>query len=453
MRFAFVALSMSLGSLGALASGQNWPGFRGERASGLGEGKTVTTWSLEPFRNVLYRVAVPGLAHSSPVIWGDRIFLTTAVSAGGESTLKVGLYGDITPVANEPAQSWRVLALDRASGKLLWERVAHEGVPKTKRHPKSTHANPTPATDGERVVAFFGSEGLFCYDFSGKLLWKRDFGVLDSAFFQAPDAQWGFASSPIIHDGMVVVQADVLGESFLEALSVEDGTTLWRTKRSDVPTWSTPNVVETDAGAQIVVNGWKHIGGYDASTGKELWRLEGGGDIPVPTPQSAHGLVFITNAHGPGSPIFAVRSGARGTIAPGADGTSEHIAWSIPQGGAYMQTPLVDGEYLYSCRDNGVLSCFRAKTGEMLYRERLGSGSSGFSASPVAADGKIYFTSEQGQVHVVKAGPTFELLAVNDLGDVTMATPAVSDGVLYFRTRSFLIAVGPSGPDGNDGTD
>jgi len=303
--------------LSAAAHGQNWPGFRGHRADGIGNGRTATTWSIDPRRNVLFKVAVPGLAHSSPVIWGDRIFLTTAVSSGGDPKLRVGLYGDITPVENEPPQSWRVLAYDRGSGKLLWEQVAHEGVPKTKRHPKSTHANPTPATDGQRVVAFFGSQGLYCYDLSGKLLWKRSFGVLDSGFFQAPDAQWGFASSPILYDDRVIVQADVLGESFLEALSVEDGRTIWRTKRSDVPTWSTPNVLETADGAQILVNGWKHIGGYDARTGQELWKLEGGGDIPVPTPQVAHDLIFITNAHGSGSPIFAVRAGARGSIAPG----------------------------------------------------------------------------------------------------------------------------------------
>jgi outer membrane protein assembly factor BamB len=426
---------------------QNWPGFRGERANGRGNGETATKWNVESGENVLYKVPVPGLAHSSPVIWGDRLFLTTAVGAG-TAPLKVGLYGDIAPVANEGAQSFRLLAFDRDTGKLLWERVAHEGVPKIQRHPKSTHANSTPATDGKRVVAFFGSEGLYCYDFSGNLLWKRDFGVLDSAFFQAPDAQWGFASSPIIHDGMVIVQADVIGDSFLQALSIEDGRTLWSTKRSDVPTWSTPNVLESAGGDQVLVNGWKHIGAYDAATGKEIWKLEGGGDIPVPTPQVAHDLVFITNAHGPGSPIFAVRQGAKGTIAAGEDGKSEWIAWSIPQGGAYMQTPLVDGEYLYSSRDNGVLSCFRAKTGELMYRERLGSGSSGFSASPVAADGKIYFVSEEGQVHVVKAGPAFEVLAVNDLGEVTMATPAISDGVLYFRTRSSLVAIGPSRESG-----
>jgi outer membrane protein assembly factor BamB len=425
-----------------LASGsENWSRFRGPRASGIGEGKTPTRFSVEPPLNRRFRVPVPGLAHSSPIVWGDRIFLTTAVAAEGDSRLKVGLYGDIAPVEGESRQSWMLLSFDKRTGALLWEQTAHEGVPKTKRHPKSTHANPTPATDGQRVLAFFGSEGLYCYDFSGKLLWKRDLGLLESSFFQAPDAQWGFASSPVIYQDMIIIQADVLKDSFLAALTLADGRTLWRTARADVPTWSTPNILETAEGAQVVVNGWKHIGGYEAKTGKEIWRLEGGGDIPVPTPVFGHELVFITNAHGPGSPIFAIRPSARGRIAPGADGTSEHIAWSVPQGGAYMQTPLVYGDYLYSCRDNGVLSCFKATTGELQYRERLGGGKTGFSASPVAADGKLYFTSEEGEIYVVKAGPAFELLAVNPLGEVTMATPAVSEGVLYFRTRSHLVAV------------
>lgn len=425
-----------------LASGsENWSRFRGPRASGIGEGKTPTRFSVEPPLNLRFRVPVPGLAHSSPIVWGDRIFLTTAVAAEGDSRLKVGLYGDIAPVEGESRQSWKLLSFDKRTGALLWEQTAHEGVPKTKRHPKSTHANPTPATDGQRVLAFFGSEGLYCYDFSGKLLWKRDLGLLESSFFQAPDAQWGFASSPVIYQDMIIIQADVLKDSFLAALSLADGRTLWRTARADVPTWSTPNILETAEGAQVVVNGWKHIGGYEAKSGKEIWRLEGGGDIPVPTPVFGHELVFITNAHGPGSPIFAIRASARGRIAPGADGTSEHIAWSVPQGGAYMQTPLVYGDYLYSCRDNGVLSCFKATTGELQYRERLGAGKTGFSASPVAADGKLYFTSEEGEIYVVRAGPAFELLAVNPLGEVTMATPAVSEGVLYFRTRSHLVAV------------
>jgi outer membrane protein assembly factor BamB len=193
-----------------------------------------------------------------------------------------------------------------------------------------------------------------------------------------------------------------------------------------------------------VVNGWKHIGGYYAKTGKEIWKLRGGGDIPVPAPVVAHGLAFITHAHGPGSPIYAVRlATAKGDVTP-AEGqaSSEHVAWSVPRGGAYMQTPLVYGDNLYTCRDNGVLTCYRARTGERLWQERLGSGSTGFTSSPVAADGKLYFTSEEGDVYVLRAGDRFEQLAKNALGEVTMATPAISDGRIFFRTRSHLVAVG-----------
>ncbi|UCF37444.1 MAG: PQQ-binding-like beta-propeller repeat protein [Acidobacteriota bacterium] len=423
---------------------QSWPGFRGRRASGIAEGHpTPATWDLEKSWNVLWKVPIPGLAHSSPIVWGDSIFVTTALSERPDQELRVGLYGDIAPVADDSIHRWCVLRIDRKTGEVLWEKTAHQGVPKIKRHPKSTHANPSPATDGRRVVAFFGSEGLYCFDFEGNLLWKVDLGVLDSAFFVAPAAQWGFASSPVIEENRVYVQIDVLGDSFVAAFSLDDGSELWRTTRKDVPTWSTPTVQQVGQRSQVIVNGWKHIGAYDASTGEEIWKLTGGGDIPVPTPVVGHGLVFITNAHGPASPIYAVRLEAQGDISLN-DGASsnESIAWSVARGGAYMQTPLVYGDYLYNCRDNGVLSCYEAKTGKLIYQERLGRGAGGFSASPVAADGKIYFSSETGDVYVVRAGPAFEVLAVNSFDEVLMATPAVSQGQLFFRTRGHLIALG-----------
>jgi outer membrane protein assembly factor BamB len=195
--------------------------------------------------------------------------------------------------------------------------------------------------------------------------------------------------------------------------------------------------------ALLFLNGWKHVGAYDAKTGREVWTLKGGGDIPVPAPVVADDLVFITHAHGPGSPIFAIRTSAKGDISlPEGQTSSEHVAWSVGRGGNYMQTPLVYGDLLYACRDNGVLSVYRARTGERLYQERLGGGSTGFTASPVAADGKVYFTSEEGDVYVLRAGEKFELLATNALGEITMASPAVSEGILYFRTRSHLVAVG-----------
>jgi outer membrane protein assembly factor BamB len=377
-------------------------------------------------------------------VWGDAVFLTSAVSREGAPPLKVGLYGDIAPVPAEPVHRYVVYRIDRRTGRIVWERTAHEGVPRRPRHPKSTHANPTPATDGRRVVAFFGSEGLFAFDFDGALLWKKDLGPLDAAFFAVPDAQWGVGSSPVIHEGVVYVQCDVLKNAFLAAFDAATGRELWRTPRHDVPTWSTPTVVETGGRTLLVVNGWKHIGGYDARTGQEVWKMRGGGDIPVPAPVFAHDLVFITNAHGPGSPIFAVRVGATGDVSlPAGKTASEHVAWSVERGGNYMQTPLVYGDLLYTCRDNGVLSVYRARSGERLYQERLGEGGSGFTASPVAGDGKVYFTSEEGDVYVVRAGEKFEILATNSLGEVTMATPAISEGRLLFRTRAHLVAVGP----------
>jgi outer membrane protein assembly factor BamB len=426
------------------APDQNWPRFRGPHASGIVEGHSLpVSWNLETGEGLAWRTPIPGLAHSSPVVWGDSLFLTTAVSASGLPPLKVGLYGDIEPVPTEAAHRYVVYRIDKRTGKVLWERTAHEGVPRRARHPKSTHANPTPATDGRKVVVFFGSEGLYCYDVDGRLVWKKDLGPLDAAFFRVPDAQWGVASSPVIHEGVVYLQCDVLNGAFLAAFDLETGKERWRTPRKDVPTWSTPAVHEADGRPVLVVNGWKHIGGYDAKTGAEVWKMRGGGDIPVPAPVVAHDLVFITNAHGSASPIYAVRTSARGDISlPGGSTKSEQVAWSVEQGGAYMQTPLVYGDLLYTCRDNGVLSVYRALTGERLYQERLGGGSSGFTASPVAADGKVYFTSEEGDVFVVRAGAKFELLATNPLGEVTMATPAISEGRLFFRTKGHLVAVG-----------
>lgn len=438
-----VVAGLPPGAWGDETEDANWPSFRGPRARGIAEGHaTPVEWSVESSKNILWKTPIPGLAHSSPIIWGDRLFVTTAVSAESDPSLKVGLYGNIESVTEDVVHQWKVYGLDKNTGEILWGRTAHEGIPEVKRHQKSTHANPTPATDGEHVVAFFGSEGLYCYDLEGDLLWKKDLGVLRSGFFQVPAAEWGFASSPVIHDGMVIVQSDVLEDSFLAAFDIRDGREIWRTEREDVPTWSTPTVYGEGGDAQIIVNGWKHVGSYGAATGKRRWWMEGGGDIPVPTPVVSYPLVFVTNAHGPAAPIYAIRLNAKGDISlPEGASRNEHVAWSVDRGGAYMQTPLVYGDYLYNCRDNGVLSCYRAVTGERLYQERLGGGTSGFSASPVAADGKIYFTSEVGDVYVVAAGPEFELLAVNSLDEIAMATPALSEGVLYFRTRHHVVAV------------
>jgi outer membrane protein assembly factor BamB len=427
---------------GSTRADMNWPQFRGPSANGFAEGSLPAEWDVEKGENVRWRTPIPGLAHSSPIIWGDRVYLCTAV-APGRAELKVGLYGDIEPVEEKDPTQWRLMAVERKTGKVLFDKMALEAVPRVKRHPKSTHCNSTPATDGKHIVAILGSEGLFCFDTDGRLLWKKDLGPMAAAFFAVPSAEWGFGSSPVIHEGRVLVQCDVLTNSFLAAFDVSEGKELWRTARKDVPSWGTPAIVESGGRSQIVVNGWHHIGGYEFLTGKELWRLDGGGDIPVPTPIFGQGLIYLTSAHGTFRPFRAVRPDASGDITPGEVGqTNAAIAWVHPRQGNYMQTPILLGDFVYGCVDNGVLTCFDARSGTIQYSERLGSGGQGFTASPVAGDGKLYFPSELGNVFVVAAGPKFSVLATNRLAETCMSSPAASGGTLFFRTRSHLVAIG-----------
>jgi outer membrane protein assembly factor BamB len=438
---ALVLLCLRLDALPPEAT--PWPQFRGVQAGGVGTGfSTPATWNLQSGENILWKAAIPGLGHSSPVIWSNLIFITTAVQPS-KADLKVGLYGDIESVQDHEPQQWRILALDKTTGRTLWNTLGCEVIPRVKRHPKSTHCNSTPATDGRRVVALFGSEGLFCFDLAGRLLWKQDLGPMDAAYYQVPSAQWGFASSPVIHAGKVVVQCDVLTNSFLAAFALDDGRELWRTPRRDVPTWSTPTIALSPPRDQILVNGWHHTAGYDFVTGRELWTLDGGGDIPVPTPIVAHGFVYLTSAHGAARPIRAIRLDATGNITPtDLAATNAAIAWVHPRRGNYMQTPIVVGTLLFACLDSGILTCFDARTGAVQYSERLGGGGQGFTASPVASDGKLFFASETGSVFVVPATNRFSVLATNAMHETCMATPALSAGNLFIRTRSHLVAIG-----------
>ena len=424
--------------------GVDWPSFRGIRASGVADGyASATTWNVPQGKGVKWKTPLAGLGHSSPVVWGDRLCVTTAISGRKEAGLRTGLYGDIESINDDTIHTWKLVCVDKINGRVMFDRTILSGVPKVKRHMKSTHASSTLATDGTTLVAMLGSEGLYAYDMSGKLLWKKDFGVLDSGYYEAPEAQWEFGSSPVIHEGVVVIQADVQKNSFLGAFDLKSGKELWRTARKDVPTWGSPTIHEVRGVTQVLVNGWHHMGGYDIKTGAEIWKLDGGGDIPVPTPIVGNGLVYITNAHGPASPVYAIRETAQGDISLKAGETSNtHIAWSVPREGGYLITPVLYHDLLYVCRSNGVFSVFDARTGERAYQQRLGDGTTAFTASLVAADGKVYFTSEDGDVFVVKAGRTFDLLATNALGGVALATPAISEGVIYFRTGTSLIAIG-----------
>lgn len=420
---------------------QQWPSFRGPWALGFIENaKPPTTWNAETGEHIKWKTDIPGLGHSSPIVWDNYLFVTTAVNTAASASLKVGLYGDIDEANDSAVHEFKVYCLDKTSGKILWERLAHKGIPKSKRHTKASQANCTAATDGKYVVVHFGSEGLFCYDFKGNLIWKKDMGLINPGFFAAPGIEWGYSSSPVIYKNRIIVLCDIPKRPYLTSLDLATGNEIWRTSREgEVETYGTPAVFEKDGKAQIVVNGFKHAGGYDFETGKEIWKLADNGDIPTPTPVIANDLIYLNSAHGKFSPILAVKTSAKGDITLAPDSTkNQYIPWSIKRGGAYMQTPLVYNGYLYNLQVNGQLMCFDAKTGEMKYKDSLKDP---FSASGVAADGKLYFSSEDGNIFVVQAGPEFKLLAKNPMKDVCMATPAISGNTLYFRTQHYLIAV------------
>jgi outer membrane protein assembly factor BamB len=426
------------------AQAENWPQFRGGGGRGLSAVSAPTTWNVERGENVLWQADLPGLGHASPIVWQDRVYIATAVRPGAKAELKVGVYGDGESYKEKEAHQWRLLCFDKVSGKLLWDKLGHEAVPRQERHTKATHCNSTPATDGQRIAAIFGSEGISCFDMNGVLLWKKDLGKMDAGPWDVPSLQWSFASSPLLVDGRVVVQCDVLSEQFLAVFDAKDGRELWRTPRKEVANWCTPAVAALDGSREIILNGWKQIGGYDFETGKQVWTLSGGGDIPVPAPLVVGDMAVFTSAHGKYRPLRGVRwAVARGDVTPpDIDSTNSAVAWCHPRLGSYMQTPIALGQKLWSCDWLGVLSCVDTATGALHYSERLGKSGAGFTASGVAAGRHLYFTSELGDVFVVSATDTLSVVATNQLGGLCLATPAAVDGTLLFRTTSKLIAIG-----------
>jgi outer membrane protein assembly factor BamB len=438
---------LATGRLRAVAP-VDWPAFRGPNGSGVADGyPTPTRWNGDPALGeavgITWKTAIPGLGHSSPIIWNDRIWVATAVRDGAEAPLRLGLYGDGDAADDNVVQRWMIYCVDKATGKVVWTHTVKNGRPLAQRHTKATHANTTLTTDGRYVVSFFGSEGVHCHTLAGDLLWSRDLGVINVSKY---GIGWGFGSSPVLFRDRIVLQCDSPDDPYVVVLSVADGKELWRAARKNLceRSWATPFVYDDGGRVQIVTNGWPFVVSYDLLTGRELWRLRGGGDNPIPTPFAAHGLIYVANGHGGQTPLFAVRPTAAGDISLKPDESSNaHVAWSAPRNNAYIQTPLVYGDLLYSGTNNGVLKCYEAKTGAKQYEHRLGEGTTAFSASPVAGDGKIYFTSEDGDVFVVRAGPRFELLAHNRMGQSCLATPAISRGSLFFRTRHQVVAIGP----------
>jgi outer membrane protein assembly factor BamB len=422
---------------------RQWSQYRGYLASGvLDHANLPDTWSVPDGKNIKWKTEVPGLGISCPVIWGDNLFITTAISNQDNSGFRTGIYGDVAPVNDTSQHEWKVLCYNKTNGNKIWEQTACTGVPKIKRHPKSTHANTSIATDGKNVVAFFGSEGLYCYTMTGELKWKADFGVLKSVFYMMEQAEWEFASSPILYNGVVIIQCDVLNNSFVAALDAETGKELWRVKRDEFPGWCTPNIYQNNGKTCVVVNGYKHRGAYDFKTGEEVWKMSGGGDIPIPTPIIGNDQIYMNSAHGPSSPVLAISKNAKGDLTLKDQQTSnEFVTWSVPKGGSYMATMLLYDNYLYNLGWNGSVVCYEAATGKEVYKNKLGQMKS-FSGSPVASDGKIYIADEEGNAYVFKAGPEFSLISTNSLGDICMTTPAITDNLIFFRTMKYLIAVG-----------
>jgi len=423
--------------LASMAAGRDWNSFRGPGASGVSEGAALPLeW------NVAWKSPVAGLGHSSPVVANGRIFLTTAVASREPGALRPGGSGGISSANDLVAHKWQVLAYDEKSGKQLWQTTAVEGVPKIKRHVKASHANSTAATNGTVVAAFFGSEGLFVFEAaSGKLLWRKDLGVMNVGLKNEMDTQWGFASSPVIVGNKVIVQCDTNGSDFVAAFELRSGNELWRSTRDEFPAWSTPLALQTAAGLQLITNSPRFTRGLDPETGKELWRFPDETEVKVSSPVSAHGLLIVSGGYPQGRPFFALKMDAlrgRGELSKDA------VAWRVEKGGPYTTTPLAYGDHLYVLSDQGVLGCYDIRTGKEVYRERVPASGGAYSASPVGGDGKVYLASEDGDLHVLRAGAKFELLKTHAAGSALMATPAIANGRILVRSQGWLWSVGRS---------
>lgn len=426
----------------SIQSNRQWPSYRGYFASGIMNNANLPdSFNIASAYHVKWDIPVPGMGLSCPVIWDDRVYITTAISDKDKAGYRTGLYGDIEPVEDSSEHRWVVYCIDKKTGNIRWEREAFRGIPKVKRHPKSSHANTTVATDGTHVIAFFGSEGMYCYDRDGALLWKRDFGLINSAWNLVESAEWEFCSSPVIFQDKVIIQADALNTAFVAVLDLTSGKTIWKKEREEISDWCTPNLYFDGNKPRVVVNGYNHRGAYDLETGEEIWKMSGGGDIPIPTPIVWKDLIFFNSAHGRHAPLMAIHNDATGVLAyPESDAEhGDQFAWFHDRGGAYMSSVLVYDSLLYRMRWNGNLTCLDPRTGETYYEQTVQPSS--FIASPVAADGKVYLVSETGDVYIVEAGRKYNLLKIIPLGDVSLVTPGISPGMIIFRTASRLIGI------------
>ncbi|MCU0959174.1 MAG: PQQ-binding-like beta-propeller repeat protein [Pirellulaceae bacterium] len=423
-----------------------WRQFRGHAAAGIGDGQGATVdWDVKSGKNIRFKTPIPGIATSSPIIDGGLIFVTTAISSQGDTTFQTGLYGAGDSVDDTSPHSFRLYALAAATGSIVWQREVTQVAPTVKRHLKSSFANSTPATDGRTIVVLFGMVGLLAaYDRDGTEIWRRDIGVLEANDPQSGSAQWGHASSPIVWNDLVVVQADRRRDSFLAAYALKTGDEVWRVPRDEPSTWSTPAIVAGPNGDELVTNGLL-IRAYRPRTGELLWTLGPNSEVIVATPVAADGMVFVTGGYPPVRPVYAIRAGALGDLTLPDDATSSAaVAWSYDRGGTYVPTPIVYRGHLVTVNNNGVLTAYRQDDGEVVHRGRIAAASTAFSASPVAIDGRLVIASETGEVYILRGEPDYEVLATHAMDEIVMATPAVSDGLLVIRTLGHVVGIAQS---------
>ena len=386
---------------------QFWPRWRGPSGQGWGDDNTYPdTWSET--ENVQWKVEVPGQGNSSPIIWGDRIVLTTAYDGGKRRS---------------------ILCFHRSDGKRLWEAFAPIANPEGS-HSKNGHASSTPTTDGEYMYAYFGNHGVLAVDFDGKRLWHQDLGTFKAGH--------GTAGSPLLYRDLLIIFQDHGGESgsFITALDKRTGEQLWRTPRDATVGWNSPIAIRVGEHDEIIVSSQGRVQAYDPDTGKELWSVRGNTSEAIPTPVVGHGLIFCSS--GRAGPTLAIRPGGAGDV------TETHVVWKTPKGSPFVPSPILNGDYLYIVNDmSGVATCYEARTGKLMWQGRLGEARrEGFTASPVAVNDKIFFTNDNGETFVLKAGTSFALLHVNHLNERVLASPALVDGHWYFRTEKHLIAIG-----------
>jgi outer membrane protein assembly factor BamB len=426
-----VALAAALIALAGASASAQWPGWRGRDGSGISAEQNVPTeWA--PDKNIKWKAEIPGRGHSSPIVWGDLVFVTTAIKGEQVPGRKAQVHLDFQKrpgYVHEDSMdvdykhTLKVYAIDAKTGAIAWERVAYDGVMFDDRHRRNTFASSTMATDGERVYAFFESNGIYAYDFKGALVWKKDLGTIIKAGL-------GPGTSPVVYKDLLILQCDQeMGDgSYIVALNRKTGAEVWRASRENRRSWATPLVVNTGARDELIASGAEAVIAYDPATGKELWRSDGTRSHPIPSPVTTKGVIFLT-AGSSAKVVLAMKPGGE-------------VIWRYNKGAAYVPSPIAVGDYLYLVSDAGLMTCLDAVTGERKYEGGRPPVPGSFFASPVAFDDKILLTSEDGDSFVIKAGPVHEVLATNSVGETVWASPAIAGGTIYIRGDRHLFAIG-----------